>query len=92
MKVHQLAFANSRDFCTIHYAAERIGVSHRTVRRLVADGTLKRMQPLLGQRETEYQHVILLVSEVEEYAAARKRVMARPAANAGRLAGAGSLP
>ncbi len=70
----QMTFADPGDWCTLAYAAETIGVSLRTVARAIADGKLSARRPRVGSRETNRRHVMLYVSEVEEFAAAYKRV------------------
>jgi excisionase family DNA binding protein len=72
MKSSQLAFADPADWCTIAYAADRIGVSERTVRRMIAERKLNGRRPRVGPRESGARHMLLYVSEVAEVAEAYK--------------------
>lgn len=62
------------DFCTVAYAAERIGVSQRQVRRWVAAGVLHGQHAKHGSRETGRRHVILADAEVTQFARAYKMI------------------
>lgn len=72
--MEQMKFADAGDWCTVAYAAEKIDVSQRSVRRWIIEGTLKGYRVRHGSRETGRRHVILAVTEVEAYARARKLV------------------
>lgn len=63
----QLAFPSSKDFCTLAWAAELLGMSHRSVAKLVADGRLKDHTPLVGSRESKRHKRMLSADEVREY-------------------------
>lgn len=73
----QLAMPTGYDMCTMSWAAERIGVSRRTVGRLVADGTLASVRPRAGSRESSRNWNMLWTSQVQEYAAAYKLTKGR---------------
>ncbi len=63
----QLAFPSSGDFCTVAWAAELLGLSHRGVARLVQDGKLKEHMPLTGSRESTRHKRLLSADEVRAY-------------------------
>lgn len=73
----QMKFADPTDWGTIAWAAERIGVSQRSVRRFVATGQLNAKRPRIGALETGRRHVLLYVFEVEVFADAYKLVGTR---------------
>lgn len=75
--MEQMKISDPGDWCTVAYAAERIDVSQRTVRRLIITGTLRGYQVRHGSRETGRRHLILSVAEVLEFERARKLVKAR---------------
>lgn len=75
--MEQLKLADPGDWCTVAYAAERIDVSQRTIRRMIITGALRGYQVRHGSRETGRRHVILAVAEVLEFERARKLVKAR---------------
>lgn len=71
-----MQFADPGDWCTISWAAERIGCSTRTVRRLLDAKTLSSFYPRKGRYE-KYSQVMLSVTEVERHATARLVVAGR---------------
>ena len=72
---NQMVLPDVRDWCTIDWAAERIGCHKRTIIRLMAEGTLGRYSPRVacGHRGP----VLLASAEVERYALARDVVAGR---------------
>lgn len=70
--MQQLEIAPLGDICTPSYAARRLGVDPRTVRRLIRTGRLK--QALVRAADGERAPTLLYVAEVAEYAEARKIV------------------
>ena len=71
--MEQTAIAVGTDLCTQSWAAEHIGVSLRTVQRLVAENVLQGVRPRIGSRETGRRHNLLWTDEVREYARDRKK-------------------
>jgi excisionase family DNA binding protein len=71
-----MQLADPGDWCTISWAAERIGCSTRTVRRLISAGTLRSFYPRKGTFEKDPQ-VMLSVADVERHATARLVVAGR---------------
>lgn len=74
--MEQLRFPSATDYCTQAYAAETIGVSLRTVSRLIQDGTLQAFRPLKGARESGRRHTLLATQAVRDYAHAYKLIKA----------------
>jgi excisionase family DNA binding protein len=74
--MEQMRFPSATDYCTQAYAAEQIGVSLRTVARLIKDGDLKAFRPLKGSKESGRRHTLLDTAAVREYARAYKLVKA----------------
>lgn len=70
----QLSFAAAADWGTIAWAAETIGVSQRTVRRLIDAGTITGQNARKGSRETGRRHTIVSVDEVLRYRDAKRIV------------------
>lgn len=70
----QMMLANPNDWCTAAYAAEKIGVSLRTVYRLIKEGRLRAYVPRKGSRETGRRHTLLALEEVTTFATAHKLV------------------
>lgn len=66
-----MVLANPLDWCSVGWAAERIGCSERTVNRLVASGVLRRHFPRKGRKEDRDRGGMLYVADVERYADAR---------------------
>lgn len=58
--------------CTLAWAAEHIGVSQRTVRRLLEAGTLRLVPLLVGRSESGRRNTALYADEVREYAKVHK--------------------
>lgn len=78
MKVQQqIAIADPGDWCTYAYAAEQLGVSLRTIARMVSDGRLAGFRPLLGKHESPRHKTILYVPQLREYQRALQ-VVRRP--------------
>lgn len=73
-----MRFAAPSDFCTVAWAAEKIGVSQRQVRYLIRDGKLFGAGPRTGKTETGRRHTMLYVDQVTEYAAAYRLVKSPP--------------
>jgi hypothetical protein len=71
----QMTIAMGSDFCSIAYAAEKCRASERTIRRLIRDGKLRKLEPLIGSRETGRRHTLLFTAEVKAYADARALVV-----------------
>lgn len=67
---NQLALPNPEDWCTVGWAADKIGVSKRTVQRLMEAGALNTFYPRRG-RFDRAPDPLLCVAEVERYVAAR---------------------
>lgn len=67
-----LPLPNISDFCTIQYAAAKLGRSDRTVRRWVADGVLAGHVPRVAAGETG--PTLLWVQNVLELRAALSRI------------------
>lgn len=63
----QLVFPSSKDFCTVAWAAELLGMSIRSVLRLVADGKLSSFSPLVGSHESGRHKRMLSADQVREY-------------------------
>lgn len=80
MKNVQLGFGSPADFCTVAWAAEKIGISMRGVTRLFASagGPLAVVRPRVGSRESGRAHQMLYVAQVEEYATAYRLVRRPP--------------
>jgi hypothetical protein len=70
MTNRQTALAVPGDWCTTLFAAYVLAVSEATVRRMTRAGTLTAHFP--RSRPGEKPHPMLLLSEVEQVAAARK--------------------
>jgi hypothetical protein len=70
----QTALASPKDWCTLAYAAEVLGVSLRQVGRYVADGVLQGYRPRVGARESSRSHLILHVEEVIRLRDARRLI------------------
>lgn len=66
----QTALAAASDFYTVEGAAHRIGVTPRTVRRMIEAGTLTAQYPIGGPGER--RPVLLLAQQVAEVATARQ--------------------
>lgn len=62
---------NAAEFCTIAWAAERLGLSVRQVGRYVVDGTLSGVTPLTGSRESKRHKRMIRVNDVERLRDAR---------------------
>ncbi len=71
MTNRQTALAVPGDWCTTLFAAYVLSVSEATVRRMTRDGILTAYYP--RSLPNEKPHPMLLLSEVEQLAAARKR-------------------
>jgi hypothetical protein len=72
MKV-QMMIPDAQDFCTVAYAAEKIGMSMRQVRRLcLPGGPIRAVRPRTGSRESGRYRSLLLVQDVDAYAAAHR--------------------
>lgn len=83
MKTLQLAAPDPSDFCTVAYAAEKIGCSQRYVRELCkTGGPLTSAKPRCGSRESGRSHTLLYVTAVDEFAAAYRLTRRRVAATA----------
>lgn len=67
-----LPLPNVSDFCTIQYAAAKLGRSERTVRRWVADGVLAGQKPRAAAGEVP--PTLLCVAHVTELRAALSRI------------------
>lgn len=67
-----LPLPNASDFCTIQYAAAKLGRSDRTVRRWVADGVLLGHTPRAAAGESG--PTLLWVANVMELRAALSRI------------------
>lgn len=76
MKNLQLALPNAADFCTVEYAAQKLAVSPRTVRRYIASGRLTVCTPRVADGESEAKHFMLAVADVTELRKARDRMRA----------------
>lgn len=63
--------AKLTEYCTIAYAAERLGLSVRQVGRYVLDGTLTGITPLTGSRESQRHKRMVRVADVERLKLAR---------------------
>jgi excisionase family DNA binding protein len=72
--MEQLRFPSAGDYCTQAWAAEQIGVSLRTVARLIKDGKLKAFRPLKGSKESGRRHTLMDTEQVRAYAVAHKMV------------------
>lgn len=72
---NQMVLPDVRDWCTIDWAAERIGCHKRTILRLLAEGTLGRYSPRTGKGHRG--PVLLHSAEVERYAIAKSVVAGR---------------
>lgn len=72
MKTLQMAAPDPTDFCTVAYAAEKIGISQRHVRRLCTADVLPSAKPRCGAQESGRRHLLLYVSAVDEFALAYK--------------------
>lgn len=70
--VNQVAIPVASDWCTMAYAAEKIGVSLREVGRLVKDGRLTAQRPRVGSKESARTKTILQLDQVRAYAVAYK--------------------
>jgi hypothetical protein len=70
----QLQLQDPTDWCTLAYAAEKIGCSQRTVRRATIDGRLIAYRPRVGSRESGRRHLILYTEQVHAFATAYKLV------------------
>jgi hypothetical protein len=68
----QLAMPNAADFCTLSWAANTIGVSRKTIERMIEADILHVQKPRSMNFERDPQ--LLLVIEVEEVAEARRRL------------------
>jgi excisionase family DNA binding protein len=62
------------DYCTYGWAAEHLGVSTRTISRLVKAGKLRRLKARGGQRESGNGHGYLYTAEVKAYRLALRLV------------------
>lgn len=71
----QMQLPDASDFCTVAYAAEKIGISMRQVRRLcMPGGQLRAVRPRTGSRESGRYRSLILVADVEAFAAAHRLV------------------
>ena len=68
--MNQMAMANPSDWCTIGWAARKLGVSERSVRRYIDEGRLNAYEPRKLGGETPQR--MLMVSQIEEHVAARR--------------------
>lgn len=68
----QTALPVAGDWCTMGYAAEKIGVSLREVGRLIKDGRLDGQRPRVSSQESGRHKTILSTAQVHEYAWAFK--------------------
>jgi hypothetical protein len=74
----QMKLPDASDFCTVAYAAEKIGMSMRQVRRLCAPGgPIRAVRPRTGSRESGRYRSLLLVDVGDQYAAAHRLVNTR---------------
>lgn len=71
-----MSLSSPDDFCTVAWAAEKIGISQRGVYRLFSEagGPLSVVRPRVGSRETGRRHTMLYVAQVQEYAIAHRLV------------------
>lgn len=74
-----MTLADPTDWCTIAYAAERIGVSQRQVRRFIAAGSLTGYRPRVGKAESGRRHILLGAAAVDVFATAHKLATAHRA-------------
>lgn len=65
------------DYCTYGWAAEQLGVSTRTISRLVRAGKLKRLKARGASREAGANHGYLYTAEVKAYKIALRMVRPR---------------
>lgn len=70
----QLKMPDPSDWCSIGWAAWRIGCDERTVRRLIHDNRLRGFRPRVAPNESLQRKVMLHVAEVERFAVARRLV------------------
>lgn len=69
--------ANPREWCSISWAAQTIGIDERSVRRLIEENRLHGFTPRLGAGESDRHKTMLHVPEVQRYAEARAVVSGR---------------
>jgi excisionase family DNA binding protein len=70
MKVQQMHLADSAEWCTVTYAAQMLGLSVRTVTRLIASERLPAYLPMLGTGEDDRHKTMLRVADVRRYRSA----------------------
>jgi excisionase family DNA binding protein len=70
--MEQTMIALGEDYCTVPWAAELAGVSLRTVRRAISNGTLATVKPRTGSRESDRTKTLLHTVQVREWHRARK--------------------
>jgi hypothetical protein len=72
-----LLLADPNDWCTVGWAAEKLVLTERQVRRMVAEGLLRKYYPRRAKSESGRWAGMLYVAEVERHAQAREVVAGR---------------
>lgn len=72
--MEQMTLPVGEDYCTYGWAAEHLGVSVRTVSRLVANKRLQRVKARTGPREAGNHHGYLFTAQVKSYRLALRMV------------------
>lgn len=72
MKADQMALANPLDWCTVRWAADKLSVDERTVRRMLSSGVLRRHYPRKSRTEDPNHAVMIYVADVERVCEARR--------------------